>query len=98
MLDAKRVLNDVPPALQGKLTRRLYELKAAGEPIVLAINGDGPLAVDDDESFHDLVLLIERIETDAAVREGLRYFDAGQRGLSLEEIAERLRPKHGSPL
>ena len=98
MLDAKQVLEDVPPSLQGKLTRQLYELRAAGKPIVRAIDGASSVTVDDDESFHELIVLVERIECIAEVRDRLRELDEGKPGLSWKQVKEHLRQIHGLSL
>ena len=76
---------------------RIQQCKQAGEPIVLVINGKLELPVQDETSYEQLLDLIDRLETIAAIRQGMKEIEAGQ-GVSLEEFKDQVRQKHGIPL
>jgi hypothetical protein len=48
-------------------------------------------------SFQKLVELVELLETIDAVREGMQELASGK-GLSLDEVKEEVRKKHGIPV
>ena len=85
------------PGFHGTAVRLLNDAMRAGEPISITINGEFTLAIPDEEAFQSLLALVGRLETIAKVRERLRYFDEGGKGLSLEEAREAARTRHGIP-
>jgi PHD/YefM family antitoxin component YafN of YafNO toxin-antitoxin module len=74
--------------------RFLEQLRETGEPVVLTINGKAELIVQDAKSYQRLMELAERVEAMDSIRRGLEDIAAG-RSLSLEEVKEELRTKHG---
>jgi PHD/YefM family antitoxin component YafN of YafNO toxin-antitoxin module len=67
----------------------LRQLKASGHPLVLTINGKAELVVQDARSYQKLLDLTERLETIAAVKEGLASIDRGE-GRSIDEVFDEL--------
>jgi predicted transcriptional regulator len=65
-----------------------------GRPITLRIDDRPPLVIEDARAYQMLWELVDRIETIAAVREGLEQIEQG-RTIPLEELDQRLRRKHG---
>jgi hypothetical protein len=63
-------------------------------PIVITVNDTLTLHVNDDRSVHLLAHLVERLESIAAIRDGLRDVDEG-RTVSFEEFQAKARAKHG---
>jgi hypothetical protein len=96
MLDTDRDL-EMFPGYEGTAVRFLNESRKAGGPISIGINGKFSLAIDDDKSFRMLLDLVDWLEGIEDVRQGLKELDEGK-GISLEEVKERLRAKHGTPL
>jgi len=97
MLDADRTSDSCPPTL-GDLARLVLELQTAGQPITLSINGRGKLPVTDHQSIQQLFEFVDQLETIEALKEGVRYFEEGGKGHSLEDVCRELREKHGVPL
>jgi hypothetical protein len=83
--------------LQPSAMELIRQLRKAGQPVVLTINGTAELVVEDDGSLQKLLELVDRLETIESVRKGMRDLEEG-RGLSLEEFKEQVRKKHGIPL
>lgn len=94
MLDLDRISDQAPPFM-GKTVYLLRQLKAAGEPITLSVNGRGHLSIQDDESYQLLLDLVDRLELTEVLRERLADLDAGRPMLSMEEAKERIRAKYG---
>jgi PHD/YefM family antitoxin component YafN of YafNO toxin-antitoxin module len=69
-------------------------MEREGRPITLRIDGRPPLVIEDARAYQMLWEMVDRIETIAAVREGLEQIGQG-RSISLEELDQRLRRKHG---
>lgn len=74
----------------------MQQLKETGQPIVLTVNGKAELVVQDAESYQKLLELVERLETIAAIREGLEDMKNGHTR-SAEEVFEEIRQKYGIP-
>ena len=89
---------DLGPPILNNMVGLLRKLKAAGTPITLSINGQGKLEVTDDESFRLAIDLIDRLETIEDIKEGIRYFEEGGKGFTLEEIQEEIHRKYGTPI
>ncbi len=70
---------------------RLKEHKA---PMVLTVNGRAELVVQDAESYQLMLERLERAETVAAIRRGMKDADEG-RVMPLKTAAAKLRKKHG---
>lgn len=69
-------------------------LKENKTPLVLTINGRAELVVQDAESYQLMLERLERAETIAAIRSGLKDAEEG-RMETLEDAAAALRAKHG---
>jgi PHD/YefM family antitoxin component YafN of YafNO toxin-antitoxin module len=69
-------------------------MEREGQPVTLRIDERPPLVIEDARAYQLLWELVDRIETIAAVREGLQEVEQG-RTWSLEERDRRLRKKHG---
>jgi predicted transcriptional regulator len=69
-------------------------MEREGRPITLRIDDRPPLVIEDARASQMLWELVDRIETVAAVREGLEQVEQG-RAIPLEELDRRLRRKHG---
>lgn len=74
----------------------IQQLKEAGEPVVLAINGKVELAIEDETSHEKLLDLIDRLETIEGIRIGLEEMKAGK-GRPAEELFEELGQKYKIP-
>ena len=94
MLDTDREI-DHPPTSQA--VRRLRQMKQAGEPLTLVVNGTIQLTVEDDASYQKLEELVDWLDRVAILRERLEDFKAGKPGISLEAAREAIRQKHGIP-
>lgn len=77
------------PPLKGAVGL-LVEMKEAGEPIVISINGKARLTIQDKESYQKLLDLVDRVETIEAVKVALEEMESGQ-GRPLEEVMEEIR-------
>jgi prevent-host-death family protein len=75
-------------------TRFLERLRERKEPIVLTINGKAELVVQDAASYQEMQDRIERLETIAAVKEGLEDVATG-RTRPARKALEQLARKHG---
>jgi len=69
-------------------------LKEKKTPLVLTVNGRAELIVQDADSYQELLDRLERAETVAAIREGMKQFERGE-GIPLRQAERRLRKKHG---
>ena len=70
------------------------QLKQSKAPLVLTVNGRAELIVQDAESYQALLDRLERAETVASIRQGMRQFERGE-GMSLKQAERKLRKKHG---
>ncbi len=76
--------------------RFLKQLRKAKAPVVLTINGKAELVVQDAVSYQALLERLERLETIAALREGLEDAAAGRARPArevLDELARERRSK-----
>jgi hypothetical protein len=72
---------------------KLERLWAAKESIVLTVNGT-EFHISDEDSFRQLLDLIDRIEAIDGIRTGLEEMQRGE-GRPLDEVFAELRRKHG---
>jgi predicted transcriptional regulator len=93
MLEVKK---DRPTEARDDPTTAQYvdRMEHEGRLITLRIDDRTPLVIEDARAYQMLWELVDRIETIAAVREGLEQIEQG-RSISLEELDQRLRRKHG---
>jgi PHD/YefM family antitoxin component YafN of YafNO toxin-antitoxin module len=70
------------------------QLKAAGEPVVLTINGKPELVVQDAASYQKLLDLAEEARVVEGIRRGLEDMKAGQT-ICLDGFKQHARTKHG---
>lgn len=96
MLDTDRDL-ETSPGYEGTAVRFLNESRQAGGPISITVNGKFSFAIGDDRSLQMLLDLVDWLEGIEDIRQGLKELDEGK-GIGLEELRERLRAKHGTPL
>lgn len=61
---------------------------------MLTVNGRAELVVQDAEGYQQILERLERAETIAGIREGMKQFDLGD-GIALDEAEKRLRKKYG---
>jgi prevent-host-death family protein len=69
-------------------------LKQNKTPLVLTVNGRAELVVQDAESYQLMLERLERAETFAAIRRGMKDAEEG-RMISLDDAVAKLRSKHG---
>ena len=69
-------------------------LKEKKTPLVLTVNGRAKLVVQDAESYQEILDRLERAETLAAIRRGMKDAEEG-RMIPLEDAVAKLRTKHG---
>jgi hypothetical protein len=93
MLDTNPEIQ-VPSSPRRNTVRLLDQLREAGEPIVLNVNGKVELRVEDESSYQKLIELVDHIETLEALRESLKD-EAEGRLVSMDEVRERARRKYG---
>ncbi len=67
----------------------LRQLKETGHPLVLKINGKAEIVVQDAKSYQRLLDLAERLETIAAVKEGLASVERGG-GRPMDQVFDEL--------
>ncbi len=67
----------------------LRQLKETGHPLVLTINGKAEIVVQDARSYQRLLDLAERLETIAAVKEGLASVERGE-GRPMDQVFDEL--------
>ena len=79
---------------QRNLKGYVGRLKGRKTPLVLTVNGRAELIVQDARSYQALLDRLERAETVAAIRQGMREFERGE-GIPLEKAERELRKKHG---
>jgi len=71
-------------------------MEREGRPIILRIDDRPPLVIEDARARQMLWELVDRIETIAAVREGLEQMERGE-GRPAEEVFEDIRNKYRLP-
>ncbi len=79
---------------QRNLKDYVGRLKGRKSPLVLTVNGRAELIVQDAESYQALLDRLDRAETVAAIRQGMKQIARGE-GISLKQAERRLRKKHG---
>jgi PHD/YefM family antitoxin component YafN of YafNO toxin-antitoxin module len=79
---------------QRNLKSYVGRLKEKRTPLVLTVNGRAELIVQNADSYQELLDRLERAETLAAIRQGMKQFERGQ-GIPLQQAERRLRKKHG---
>ncbi len=79
---------------QRNLKDYVGRLKRKNTALVLTVNGRAELIVQNAESYQQLLDRLERAETIAAIREGMKQFERGE-GIPLQQAERRLRKKHG---
>jgi prevent-host-death family protein len=72
----------------------LEKLRKSGEPLLLTRNGHEEIVVQDAASYRRILAEVDRLETLAAVKEGLRDVAAG-RVQPLREAFADIAQKHG---
>jgi hypothetical protein len=76
------------------LTLYIQDLHKKGQSIRLRLNGQRDLEIRDEGSYQKLLELVERVETINGLNEALADVEIGHT-LSLDELKERVRKKHG---
>ena len=79
---------------QRNIKEYVGRLKQNKTPIVLTVDGRAELVVQDAESYQLMLDRLERAETVAAIRRGMKDADEG-RIMPFEEAVSKLRDKHG---
>ena len=74
----------------------LERLRRTGEPLTLTVDGEGEVVVQDADTFRRHSEHVERLETLAAIREGLEDIAAG-RTRPAREVMMELARKHNLP-
>lgn len=69
-------------------------LKENKTPLVLTVNGRAELVVQDAVSYQEMLDRLEKAETIAAVRRGMKDAEKG-RTMPLADAVTKLRAKHG---
>ncbi len=76
----------------------IKQIKATKEPVVLTVNGKADAVILDAESYQNLVEAKEYAETVAVLRERLKSFDEGEKGVPMDEVFQELAKEHGFTL
>ncbi len=97
MIDIDRKSDPYPPTM-GAMARLVLELRAAGEPISISINGRGLLPITDEESIRRLFDFVDEMESVEALRPRIERLDRGEKSLSLEEEKQELNRRHGTSI
>ncbi len=92
MIDLRQVRSVTE--FQRNLKDYVGRLKRKKTPLVLTVNGRAELVVQNAQSYQDLLDRLERAETIAAIRRGMKQIERGE-GILLDEAEARLRKKHG---
>ena len=79
---------------QRNIKEYVGRLKENKTPMVLTVNGRAELVVQDAESYQLLLERLERAETVAAIRRGMKDAEEG-RMIPLKDAEAKLRAKHG---
>ena len=92
------LVHDIHPLTDFKRNTAEFakQLKKTERPVVLTVNGRAEMVVQDAQSYQRLMERLERLETLAAIRQGLQDEDAG-RVREAGEALEELRVKRGLP-
>ena len=95
MLDLNRDIHSLTD-FKRNTSEFLSQLKATGQPLVLTINGKAELVVQDARSYQRLLEVAERLETIAAVKEGLASMRRGE-GRPADEVFDHLEQELRGP-
>ena len=79
---------------QRNLKDYVGRLKEKKTPLILTVNGRAELIVQDADSYQELLDRLERAETVAAIRQGMKQFERGE-GIPLKQAERRLRKRLG---
>ena len=79
---------------QRNIKEYVGRLKQTKSPIVLTVNGRAELVVQDAESYQELLDRLEKAETIAAIRRGMKDAEEG-RTIPLDDAVAKLRARHG---
>jgi prevent-host-death family protein len=79
---------------QRNIKEYIGRLKRKKTPLVLTVNGRAELVVQDAESYQTMLDRLERAETIAAIRQGMKEFAEGK-GRPVREALEELLTRHG---
>jgi prevent-host-death family protein len=79
---------------QRNIKEYVGRLKENKTPLVLTVNGRAELVVQDAESYQWMLDRLERAETIAAIRRGMKEFEEGK-GHPAREALEELMTRHG---
>jgi PHD/YefM family antitoxin component YafN of YafNO toxin-antitoxin module len=71
----------------------IEQMKQTGQPVVLTINGKSELVVQDAVSYQKLLDTLERLETIAAIKQGLEDVEAN-RTISLKDFNQEMQQKY----
>lgn len=74
-------------------TKLLKQMQETKEPLILTVNGKAALVVQDAASYEELIMLKDRMEAIAAIKQGLDSIKRGE-GQNLEDFAAEFRQKH----
>ena len=90
MANLTRQDSQAPPQSQTQVSNALRRMKAAGDPVLLTIDGGARFTVRDATSYQRLIDLVDRLETIDGIRAGLDDLKAG-RMQPLDEAFEQIR-------
>ncbi len=76
----------------------IKQIKATKEPVVLTVNGVAEVVVQDAASYQELIDAREHAESVAILRERLKAYDEGEKGIPMEEVFQSIAKKHGFTL
>ena len=76
----------------------IKQIKATKRPVVLTVNGVAEVVVQDAASYQELIDAREYAESVAILRERLKAYDEGEKGIPMEEVFQSIAKKHGFTL
>lgn len=69
-------------------------LKTTQEPEILTVNGEAAIVVQDAESYQEMATLAEQARQDARLQTAMAYFREGGKGISADDVFEKLDVKY----
>ena len=69
----------------------IERLHASKRPEVLPVNGRPSVIVQDAEAYQKLLDMVEEIESEAIIREGLAEIERGEEGIPAQEVLADIR-------
>jgi len=75
--------------------RHLDRLRKTGRPEVLTVNGKARVVVQDAEAYQKLLEKLDAIDAEATLRARLASLDAGEPGVSAEDVLAEVRERIG---